>query len=184
MKRDIAITVLSLAIALSGIFAAGCSENLANLSNPSESSKLKNSEDHAESKEDSRIYSGMPNLNDPNTSKPDNDPITENDYIPEQYTAGMVKDYFIYDKVLYTNCYTCPVDWVIDNDRYGYNFDFGKVGELVTTIKGKADLREFDGSTANILPVGTEIYEFPDNGELLIAKPGNDYIPYMKIVEG
>lgn len=100
------------------------------------------------------------------------------------YTEEMLKDYFIYDRVLYTNCYTCPVDWVIDNDRYGYNFDFSKVGELLAVIDGRANMQKFEDNTANVLPYGTEIYEFPDNSQLLIAKSGDECIPYMGMREG
>lgn len=106
----------------------------------------------------------------------------ENTYT--HYTEEMLKDYFIYDKVLYSNCYAIPVDWVIDNDRYGYNFDFSKVGELVAVIDGKADLQRFKDNTANVLPAGTKIYEFPDNSQLLIARSGDEYIPYMGMREG
>ena len=113
------------------------------------------------------------------------DSVASEEYSTEaSYTEGMLKDYFIYDRVLYTNCYTCPVDWVIDNDRYGYNFDFSKVGELVTAISGRADLQTFGNNTANILPDGTAIYKFPDNSQLLIAKSGDKYIPYMGMREG
>lgn len=119
---------------------------------------------------------------------PDDSSVIDHDFTEHptdtRYTEGMLKDYFICDRVLYTNCYTCPVDWVTDNDRYGYNFDFGKVGGLVTTISGRADLEKFGDSTANVLPDGTEIYTFPDNGELLIARSGDEYIPYMGIREG
>ena len=107
-----------------------------------------------------------------------------NDRTFTHYTEEMLKDYFIYDRVLYTNCYACSIEWVINNDVGGYNFDFSKVGELAATIEGMADLQEFKNNTANVLPVGTEIYEFPDRWNLLIAKSGNDYIPYMKMVEG
>ena len=101
-----------------------------------------------------------------------------------QYTEGMLKDYFIYKGVLYTNCHTCPVDWVVNSEIGGYDFDFSKVGELVTTINGRADLQTFEDSTANILSDGTEIYEFPDNRVLLIARSGDEYIPYMGMIEG
>lgn len=102
------------------------------------------------------------------------------DGVPVRYTPGMLKDYFIYDGVLYTNCYTCPVTWVTEDSE----LDFSKVGEHVTTIKGKADPDQFEDDTANVLPAWTEIYDFPDFRGLLIARSGGEFIPYLKIVEG
>ncbi|MCH5203288.1 MAG: hypothetical protein J1F03_01000 [Oscillospiraceae bacterium] len=109
---------------------------------------------------------------------------SDDDIFGLNYTEEMLKDYFIYDGVLCTNCYACSIEWVTDNDAGGYNFDFSKVGDLVATIERMADLQKFENNTANVLPVGTEIYEFPDRWELLIAKSGNNYIPYMKMLEG
>lgn len=97
------------------------------------------------------------------------------------YTEDMLKDYFIYKGVLYTNCYTDNIDWAIG---YFEQLEPGEVGELVTVIGGKADLQRFKDDTANVLPAGSKIYEFPGNGQLLIARSGDEYIPYMKMVEG
>lgn len=99
-----------------------------------------------------------------------------------KYTEGMLKDYLIYNGgILYTNCFTYPVEWVQEALR---EFDFSRIGHRATIIKGKADPREFKNSTANVLPVGTEIYVFSDNWDILLAKVGDEYIPYLKIVEG
>ena len=98
-----------------------------------------------------------------------------------QYTEDMLKDYFIYKGVLYTNCYTDHIDWAVGEFE---QLESGKVGELVAVIDGKADLQRFKDNTANVLPKGTKIYEFPDNSELLIARSGDEYIPYMGLREG
>lgn len=98
------------------------------------------------------------------------------------YTEGMLKDYFIYDGVLYTNCKTCSIDWVFEKyELVGFEY---ALGEVVMTVNGRAEIPSFENSTANVLSDGTKIYEFLDNSELLLAKVGDEYIPYMKMVEG
>lgn len=98
-----------------------------------------------------------------------------------QYTDEMLEDYFIYNGVLYTNCYTYPIDWVIAKFE---ELDPEKVDELVTAIKGRADLQKFEDNTANVLPDSTEIFAFPDKPNILLARSGDEYIPYMAMVEG
>lgn len=105
------------------------------------------------------------------------DAETSVDGTPTHYPGELIKDYFIYDGVLYTNCYTSFNEWF--TGKFG-DFDLGKeIGEPVTAIKGKADLQAFEDNTANVLPIGTEICEFPPASELLIAKAGSENIPYM-----
>lgn len=115
---------------------------------------------------------------------PSDDSVMAETSTGTQYTEGMLKDYFIFGGVLYTNCYTCPIDWVVDSEIGGYDFDFSKIGDLFTTINGRADLQTFENNTANVLSDGTEIYTFPDWPTLLIAVSGDEYIPYMGMIEG
>ena len=99
------------------------------------------------------------------------------------YTDQMLRDFFIYNGVLYTNCYKCNIDWATAAFE---ELEPGKVGELVAIIDNRADLHRFKNNTANWLPKGSKIYEFPGNRELLIAKWSDIdlYIPYMAMREG
>ena len=75
--------------------------------------------------------------------------------------------------------YNCPA---LTPDGY----DYSKIGTRVAVVAdSEYDLDGVHYTTASDLPIGTELYTFADtlNG-IIIAKVGNEYIPYINIWEG
>jgi len=58
-------------------------------------------------------------------------------------------------------------------------------GDLVGTIEyNSSNPIDFKNATANILPIGTEIYQAKERNDVLIAKYGDELKYYYQLVEG
>lgn len=83
------------------------------------------------------------------------------------------EDIFLFDDVVYLNGE--DIDWVQEREYV--------LGEAVGTITAQATVaEEFENGTANVLPVGTVIYN--TDTELNIAIVDEKEIPYIPLVEG
>ncbi|PRY83192.1 hypothetical protein [Alkalibacterium olivapovliticus] len=82
-------------------------------------------------------------------------------------------DIFQYNDVIYqTN-----IDWVDELEL--------TTGKRVMTIEENAsDPEGFSHGTANLLPIGTDIFEADGRHDVLIADVDDEYLYYMAIVEG
>ncbi|WP_242634691.1 hypothetical protein [Bacillus timonensis] len=82
-------------------------------------------------------------------------------------------DIFLLDGIVYSNAQ--DVDWV-----QGLEY---KIGEQVGEIKKQSNkVKGFRGETANILPVGTKIFE--TDTPVYIAVVDGKEIRYLKMIEG
>ncbi|RYI27618.1 hypothetical protein EVU96_17755 [Bacillus infantis] len=92
---------------------------------------------------------------------------------PKDFLSDDSADIFLLDGIVYSNAQ--GVDWVSDLE-----YQLGdQIGEI-TKITDKA--RSFKNGTANILPVGTKIYE--TDTPAYIANVDGEEIPYLKQIEG
>ncbi|MFJ7735700.1 hypothetical protein ACIQ2D_05085 [Lysinibacillus sp. NPDC097287] len=77
-----------------------------------------------------------------------------------------------------------------DNTIYQTNIDWvdGLIlteGDLVGVIEyNSSNSIDFKDTTANILPIGTEIYKVKERNDVLIAKYKNELKYYFQLVEG
>lgn len=97
---------------------------------------------------------------------------TGNPTVEEVLNEG-TEDIFLLDEIVYLNGE--DIDWVQEREY--------TLGEAVGEIKEQAvEVEEFEDGTANILPVGTVIYN--TDTELNIAIVDGEEIPYIPLVEG
>lgn len=98
---------------------------------------------------------------------------TSNPTVQETLELYAEADIFLWDNVVYlTN-----IDWV---DELVLT-----EGDLIGIIKfNTSNPSEFTNSTANILPVGTEIYAAQERKDILIAKHAGELKYYYMLVEG
>lgn len=93
---------------------------------------------------------------------------------PEQlYSDNHSIDMFVYEGAAYVNA--SDIDWVknktLEKEKY-----IGKITNSGIT----SDFKSWDST---VLPTQTEIYE-SDNPQILLARLGENYIPYLIYVEG
>ncbi|AGX02886.1 hypothetical protein B14911_16285 [Bacillus sp. NRRL B-14911] len=92
---------------------------------------------------------------------------------PKDFLSDDSADIFLLGGIVYSNAQ--DVDWVSDLE-----YQLGEqIGEI-TKITDKAG--SFKNGTANILPVGTKIYE--TDTPAYIANVDGEEIPYLKQIEG
>ncbi|MCC5895396.1 MAG: hypothetical protein JJU16_08050 [Alkalibacterium sp.] len=82
-------------------------------------------------------------------------------------------DIFQYNDVIYQT----HIDWVDELEL--------TTGNRVMTIEENAsDPDDFTHGTANLLPIGTEVFEADGRQDILIAEIDGEYLYYLAIVEG
>lgn len=91
----------------------------------------------------------------------------------EVLTLDPEADIFKYNTVIYqTN-----IEWVDE-------LILTPGGKVMTVQNQSTDLSDFSDGTANLLPLGTDIFEANERSDILIAEVDGDYIYYLEIVEG
>lgn len=90
----------------------------------------------------------------------------------------LYSDYYIdYSEIYYVN---------ISDDQSWQGVEF-TVGDYFGQVLYNTDSRELSSiqpGSANVLPIGTELYESNERKTVILAKMDNCFIPYVKIVEG
>jgi hypothetical protein len=95
-------------------------------------------------------------------------------FISENFT-----DYVIVDNILYVNIANDP-QWISLN----YNYIKGDYIGKVLKNSDERNIYKLEDFTANLLPIGTKLYEFDEDPLIILADTADGLIPYLKIVEG
>ncbi|GEL77804.1 hypothetical protein [Tenuibacillus multivorans] len=105
--------------------------------------------------------------NNNNSQKPITNPI------PEDYLNNNGADIFFLDGYVFS--YASDVSWVLK-----LNYTLGEeIGEITNQTEQAS---EFEDGSANVLPVGTKIYD--TDTQAYIAIVNGKKIPYLKMMEG
>lgn len=135
------------------------------LEKPTESTQPSNNDDSAESIE------AVPTIvNNESESLAEIPGISE--LIDEQF-----KDYIVYGGMYYTNVSEEP-SWSATD------FAVGEKLMEINEISSNRHLAELKDGTSSLLAVGTEIFKCENRLEILLARAGDTYVPYCKMVEG
>lgn len=98
--------------------------------------------------------------------------IVNSELIDEQF-----KDYIVYRGMYYTNVSEEP-SWSATD------FTVGEKLMEINEISSNRHLAELKDGTSSLLAVGTEIFKCENRLEILLARAGDTYVPYCKMVEG
>lgn len=135
------------------------------LEKPTESTQPSNNDDSAESIE------AVPTIvNNESESLAEIPGISK--LIDEQF-----KDYIVYGGMYYTNVSEEP-SWSATD------FAVGEKLMEINEISSNRRLAELKDGTSSLLAVGTEIFKCENRLEILLARAGDTYVPYCKMVEG
>lgn len=83
-------------------------------------------------------------------------------------------DFLIVDNIVYLNA--ADVIWIKELTL--------EVGGLLGKIERTHVKENFTNWDATILDVNTEIYQVAQRNDILLAKVGTEFIPYLKFIEG
>ncbi|WP_409250600.1 hypothetical protein V1502_10485 [Bacillus sp. SCS-153A] len=92
---------------------------------------------------------------------------------PSDYLQNEDADIFMLDGYIYSNAQ--GIDWV-EETEYSIGEQIGEIEKQSTKSLG------FRNGSANVLPVGTKIYE--TDSPITVAVVEGEEIPYLKQVEG
>ena len=100
--------------------------------------------------------------------------VVTTELTPEQlYSDNHSIDMFVYEGAAYVNA--SDIDWVKNK-----TLEKGKYIGKITNSGITSDFKSWDST---VLPAQTEIYE-SDNPQILLARLGENYVPYLIYVEG